>query len=240
LATLETELLPSLETLLGFRLHAASKLIPMGRVACAVGVQAAARLINMDGYRHVIVAGTDSYLVPSAISSLDGRNRILTERNSNGFIPGEAGAAVLLARDDGTAALRIRSLGAAIEAATIESELPLKGDGLALAYRQALDSAGLGMHEVDFRIADLSGEQYWFKEAALAQARVMRQHRAFQDLWHPADCIGETGAAAAACLMGVVWHAMRKFCAPGPLALAQACNDDGRRIVMILDGTSIN
>ena len=54
----------------------------------------------------------------------------------------------------------------AVEKATIESDEPLRGDGLAAAYRQALDAAGLGLHEIDYRIADLSGEQYWFKEAA--------------------------------------------------------------------------
>ena len=33
------------------------------------------------------------------------------------------------------------------------------------------------MHELDFRITDLSGEQYYFKEAALALSRTLRRAR---------------------------------------------------------------
>ena len=170
---------------------------------------------------------------------LDNRDRLLTERNSNGFIPGEAGAAVLVGADDGAPGLRIRSLGLAVERATIESEEPLRGKGLSAAYKQALDAAGVGLHEIDYRIADLSGEQYWFKEAALALAKVMRVRKEFQDVWHPADCIGEVGAAATPCILAVAWQAAWRGYAPGPLALAQACNDDGRRVAMTLDGGTL-
>jgi 3-oxoacyl-[acyl-carrier-protein] synthase I len=237
LAGLEQELLPLVLEALQERLHpAASRLIPMGRVSGAVGIREAAKLVNEKGFGRVIVGGVDSHLVAATLAAFDERDRLLTERNTNGFVPGEAGAAVLVGPADGRPGLRIRSLGLAVERATIEGEEPLRGEGLAAAYRQALDAARLGLHEIDYRIADLSGEQYWFKEAALAEARVMRVRRGFQDIWQPADCVGEIGAAATPCLLGVAWWAARKAYAPGPLALAQASNDDGRRIAMVLDG----
>ena len=160
LTGLDQELLSRLELLLGVQFNReASRLIAMGRVAGAIGVREAARLVNSERYQHVIVAGVDSYLIASTIAAFDEHDRLLTERNSNGFIPGEAGSAVLIGADDGALGLRIRSLGQAVEDAPIESDKLLRGDGLAEAYKQALDAAGLGLHQIDYRIADLTGEQ---------------------------------------------------------------------------------
>ena len=64
----------------------------------------------------------------------------------------------------------------------------------------------------------------------------MRVRSEFQDIWHPADCVGKIGAAATPCFLGVAYWAARKGYGPGPLVLAQASNDDGRRITMVVDG----
>jgi len=66
----------------------------------------------------------------------------------------------------------------------------------------------------------------------------MRVQCEFQDIWHPADCIGEVGAAATLCCLGMAYWAARKGYAPGTLGLAQAGNDDGRRIAMVIDGAA--
>lgn len=218
--------------LLGVRFHEASRLFPQGRVAGASALYTASRLIHEQGFARVIVAGVDTYLVAATLRAFDERDRLLTPANSNGFIPGEAGAAVLVgAAGEG---LAVRGMGFAVEQATIESEEPLRADGLTAAYRQALEAAGCEMHQIDYRIADISGEQYGFKEAALALAKTIRSRKEFQDIWHPADCIGETGAAALPCCLGVAYWAARKGYAPGPLVLAQASNDDGRRAALTL------
>ncbi|MBD0272957.1 MAG: hypothetical protein ICV73_13655, partial [Acetobacteraceae bacterium] len=95
LAGLDQELLPLAQEVLGERFHPeASRLIPMGRVSGAVGIREAAKLVNEKRFRRVIVAGVDSLLVAATLASFEERDRLLTERNSNGFIPGEAGAAV--------------------------------------------------------------------------------------------------------------------------------------------------
>jgi 3-oxoacyl-[acyl-carrier-protein] synthase-1 len=223
--------------LLRVRFHPNSQVIAQGRVGGAVGLHRASRMIREKGFRRVIVAGVDSYLVAATLRAYGDRERLLTSQNSNGFIPGEAGAAVLVGPDGDGPGVTVLSFGLAVEKATIESDEPLRGEGLAAAYRQALDAAGLGLHEIDYRIADLSGEQYWFKEAAYALARVMRTKRDSQEISHPADCLGEVGAAAMPALLSVVLTSARKHYAPGPLCLAQAANDDGRRITIVLDGS---
>ena len=103
----------------------------------------------------------------------------------------------------------------AIEQATIESEEPLRGDGLAAAFRQALTAAGLAMADIGYRIGTMSGEQYWFKEFDLATSRLLRGRHEFMDIWHPADCIGETGAARLPCCLAVAFTAARKGYAAG-------------------------
>jgi 3-oxoacyl-[acyl-carrier-protein] synthase I len=193
-------------------------------------------MVNEEGFRRVIVAGVDSYLVAETLGEAEGSDRLLTARNSNGFIPGEGGSAVVVGPDDGGPGLRIRSTGFAVEKAFIGGDEPLRGLGLASAYRQALAPLGLGLHQIDYRITDLNGEQYWSREAALALARVIRVRVEFLDIWHPGDCVGEIGAAFVPCLVGVAWWAARKGYAPGPLVLAHAGNDDGRRAALVLDG----
>jgi 3-oxoacyl-[acyl-carrier-protein] synthase-1 len=49
------------------------------------------------------------------------------------------------------------------------------------------------MHDFDYRIADISGEQYYFKEAALALARTLRRRKPEFDLWHPANMLEKPG-----------------------------------------------
>jgi 3-oxoacyl-[acyl-carrier-protein] synthase-1 len=90
------------------------------------------------------------------------------------------------------------------------------------------------MHELDFRIADLSGEQYYFKEAALALSRTLRARKDTFDIWHPAECIGETGAVAGLVAFAVASAACRKGYAPGPNILCHAANDAGQRVAVIV------
>jgi len=102
------------------------------------------------------------------------------------------------------------------------------------AFRAALADAGCTFDQVDYRIADVSGEQYGFREAALAIGRTIRKVKAKFDLWNPADCVGEVGAAIGPLLLGVALAAARKGYAPGPGVLCHLANDDGARAALIL------
>jgi 3-oxoacyl-[acyl-carrier-protein] synthase-1 len=236
LAGLEQDLLAALAELIGSPFHEASRLIPHGRVGGALAVREASRLIHEQGHERVLVAGVDSYLVAQTLTDLDERHRLLTPANSNGFIPGEAAAALLLAPGTEANDLGCLSLGLAKEPATVTSEEPLRGEGLAQAFRQALAGAGLEMAQIGYRIGTMSGEQYWFKEFELATSRLLRGRHEFMDLWHPADCIGEVGAASLPCCIAVAAMAARKGYAAGDPVLVTASNDDSRRAALVLAG----
>lgn len=220
---------------------AGSEMITEGRIGGALAVRRARELLYRptEAPRYAIVAGADTFLVGPTLTAYDECDRLLTERNSNGFIPGEAGAAVLLSRPErwnGTA-LHILGLGFAHEDATIESDQPLRADGLSQAITAALADAATTIAAIDFRITDISGEQYAFKEASLALSRLLRVRKEEFDIWHPADCIGEVGAAALPCMLGVALFAARKKYAPGPAVLAHLGNDDGKRGALVVQAS---
>lgn len=235
---LDNALFHEVQRELGITLHADSEMFADGRVGGALALRLARKLLYRAEapHRHVIVAGVDTFLVGPTLTAYDERDRLLSERNSNGFIPGEAGAAVLLSRPERVAgeALICTGLGFARETATIEAEEPLRADGLAAAIKGALTEAETPIAAIDYRITDISGEQYAFKEASLALSRLLHIPRPCLDIWHPADCIGEVGAAALPCMLGVALAAMRKSYAPGPAVLAHLGNDDGKRAALVL------
>jgi 3-oxoacyl-[acyl-carrier-protein] synthase I len=181
----------------------------------------------------VLIAATDSLLSWPTLREFERRGRLLVETNSNGFMPGEAASAVLVAAPGQHQQLLIEGLGFAMEPATIGAEEPIRANGLSQAINAALREAERGMHDMDFRITDLSGEHYYFKEAALAVARTLRVKKEEYDLWHPAECVGETGAAIGPLLLALADMSMRKSYAPGPKALVHMANDSGERAAIV-------
>jgi 3-oxoacyl-[acyl-carrier-protein] synthase I len=233
IAGLDDRLPRELVRALGSSFHAASGLVAYGQAGGAVALDRARRLVANGAAPRAIVAGVDSLLLAETLRAYDAEDRLLSEANSNGFIPGEAGAAVLVGPPE-RRGLRLLGVGLAAEKARLGSDLPLRAEGLVAAMRQGLGEAGLDFSQVSYRIADLGGEQYYFKEAALAAARLLRGPNDVPDLWHPADGFGYTGAAAIPLMLGVSLTAGRKSYAPGPVVLAQASHDDGRRAAMVL------
>lgn len=241
LPSLETELAVELRAELGDTIDLNFSPLAYGRVAGIVGLMRARQLIYEEQVPHVIVAGVDSLLVSPTLTEFDTRNRLLTSANSNGFLPGEGAAAILVGRPStgGGKQTLCLGFGTGKETASIESEIPLRADGLVQSIGGALADAGCAMGELDFRISDVSGEQYGLKEAALAATRLLRDRKEEFDILHPADCIGEVGAAAATASLCVLADANRKGYAKGDHALYHGGNDDGRRVSAIITHSAI-
>jgi 3-oxoacyl-[acyl-carrier-protein] synthase I len=218
---------------LGVEFSAQSLILPQGRVSAAIALSQARRLV-CDAAPLVLVAAADSFITGPAIDHFARQQRLLTERNSNAFMPGEAAGASLLGRAGSGPHLVCTGLGFATEPATIDSDAPLRGEGLATAIRNALSDAGIELHALDFRITDISGEQYYFKEAALALLRTLRGRKEEFDIWHPAECIGEVGCVAGLAMLAAADAACRKGYARGPGILFHTANDAGQRAAAIL------
>ncbi len=233
---LTEKLLTSVQSELGMRFHDLSALIQRGRASGAIALELAARMIGDKEVQLCIIAGVDSFLSGPTLAAYEDAGRLLTSQNSNGFIPGEGAAAVLVGRpgeEKASTGPVCVGIGSGHETATIDSGLPLRADGLVDAIAAATRSAGVGIGDLDFRITDSNGEQYWFKEAALALDRCLRNRKELFDIWHPADCIGEVGAAIGPSVFAVALHAARKSYAFGRGPLCHFSSDDGQRMAVV-------
>jgi 3-oxoacyl-[acyl-carrier-protein] synthase I len=231
---LEDRLLGEIQQQLGVEFAAQSRVLSEGRVGVGTALGHARVLLERSDAQSVVIAAADSLLSWPTLQAYERDSRLLSSGNSNGFMPGEGAGALLVARRPrASGTLWISGLGFARESSTISSEEPVRADGLVAAIRRSLAEAGCSLDELDFRITDLSGEQYYFREAALALSRVLRSRKEEFDLWHPAECIGESGALAGVAALVVAETASRKGYGAGPGILCHAANDGGERMAAV-------
>jgi 3-oxoacyl-[acyl-carrier-protein] synthase-1 len=236
LSGLDGSLLPMIEALLNVRFAPHSGVIAQGRVGVAVALAQARVLCQQHRCEHVLIVTTDSYLSWPTLRHFEAQDRLLSPLNANGFMPGEgAGALLVGAPRQGRHELVCTGLGFAREPAHYDSGEPLRGDGLSQAIKAALADAGRAMHDMDFRVTDVSGEQFYFKEAALALSRTLRVRKEEFDIWHPAECTGEIGASAGATMLALTEAACRKGYSKGQRILAHMANDAGQRAAITLE-----
>lgn len=235
LAGLENELFMQIAQECDTTFAPGSSIIAQGRVGVAMAFAQARALMAESGVRRVLVAATDSLLSWPTLSHYEQNGRLLTERNSDGFMPGEAAGALLLGDAEGQVGeLLCTGIGFGLEQAHVDSGEPLRADGLSRAIKSSLADAQCQLHQMDFRIADVSGEQYYFKEAALALSRTLRVRKEEFDIWHPAECTGEVGAAAGVAIVCAARAACEKQYAKGPNILAHMASDAGQRAALCL------
>ena len=234
---LDDQLFSEIQTKLGVQFHHRSGVIAKGRIAGAVAMGAARDLIYNERVPFCLIAGVDTYLIAATLAAYEQKSRLLTSQNSNGFIPGEAAAAILVGPANASPApdLVCYGIGSGHEKATIDSEEPLRGDGLVQALQSAIDEAGCAINDLDYRITDSNGELYWFKEATLGLDRILRKRKELFEIWHPADWIGETGSAGVPCTLGVALQAARRNYAFGRGPLCHFGSDSGDRMALVLN-----
>jgi 3-oxoacyl-[acyl-carrier-protein] synthase-1 len=235
LAGLDDRLFRLIEAELGLRFSEHSAIVAQGRIGIAVALGQARALMQRFALPRILVAATDSLLSAATLGAYDEGGRLLSPVNSNGFMPGEAAGALLVGPPTGRdGELLVTGIGFGHEPAHIDSGEPLRANGLSAAIKAALSDAGRQMHDMDFRITDISGEQYYFKEAALSVSRTLRVRKEEFDLWHPAECTGESGSAAGAAIIALADAACRKGYSRGHDILAHLANDGGHRAALTL------
>lgn len=212
--------------------------LPLGHTAAFEGLRLARQLLREHDVPGCLVCGVDSYLNASTLYWLDQHWRLKRENHTDGVIPGEAAASIYVQRQYPARTphgIEAVGLGFALEEAGVLSERPLLALGLASAGREALAEASLGFHEVEFRLSDVTGESYGFRELALVEGRLaVVVRKPAQPLWHSADSIGDTGAASGLIQLAWASDAWAKGYAPGARA---ACFSSavaaGRAVAML-------
>jgi 3-oxoacyl-[acyl-carrier-protein] synthase-1 len=222
-------------------MHPKSSAFWQQRCGYVSALSQAQELIYHKNQEYVLIVGLDSLLNRSTLAYYSGGvydedRRLLGGEHSNGFIPGEAACAVLVSRANGKEPeVVIAGVGLAEEQAIIGNEdLVLKGQGLSAAINRASEDAAIAIHETAFRVASVSGEDYFFAEAALAHYRTLKKKLPSHQLWHPADNVGEVGAAIGGIITIMTYYALTKGYAPGNNALCHISNDGTRRGAFIM------
>ncbi|HYI02169.1 beta-ketoacyl synthase N-terminal-like domain-containing protein [Hyalangium sp.] len=206
----------------------------------ASGLVAVARAVEQLQRGHAdlcLVGGVDSLLDSRFLYALFTEKRLKVGSRGSGLIPGEGGAFVILERERDAARRKIKPL-ARVEAIALEKdepwgpEAPLRAEGLSRALRSVLQVAGAG--EIRRVITDLNGERWRFLEWALAETRCLEELPRGWQLWHPADCLGDLGAAYGISAMVLATRAMARGYHGDGKVLISACSERGERAAMCL------
>jgi 3-oxoacyl-[acyl-carrier-protein] synthase-1 len=218
-----------------------------GHSGMLAAISQAAGDLAARGERGCVLAGVGSYFNTETLAALDAAGRLKSERNRDGFVPGECGVAILLEsvsalEKRGAAPLAIlRGTGNGREPRGIVSGNPSSGQGLRGAIEQAFASAQLNAG-VEWVVCDLNGESFRAREWGLVQSYLPTLVGTVRRVWHPADCIGDVGAASGGVLLATVARAFARGYHPATRALVWAGSDEGARSAMIIDkpGTERN
>ncbi|ETX30245.1 beta-ketoacyl synthase N-terminal-like domain-containing protein [Roseivivax isoporae] len=199
-----------------------------GRPSGIVALERVRRMFERGEAERALIVGVDSLLTGSAVAHYLRAGRLLTGDNANGFVPGEAAAAIVCAAG-APQHFALAGLGLGREPAYLYNpdEVPLRADGMVRAYRDAFDAAGIAGRDVDVRVSDLTGEAFFFKQTALAMQRTVRQRTDNQALWTPTDCIGNVGAAIVPVMVGWALDAFERGYGAGDPILVESSGDDG-------------
>jgi 3-oxoacyl-[acyl-carrier-protein] synthase I len=224
---------------LGHTFHASSGVMPLGRAGLAAALQHTVYLLRNDKLQAVLLAGVDSLLDPATLNDLLHQERLIVPGNSDGFIPGEAAAAVLLQlaapTDNG---LQLIGYAHAQEAGRVDGSVPSRAQGLTTAMRQALTGAECDYTDLQFRCSDQNGESFYSREATHAITRVAPVGGDQLHLLTVADCIGEVGAAMGPAMLAHLNYQMPHTLGPGRCGLLHLAGDDGARCAVVVRHTA--
>jgi 3-oxoacyl-[acyl-carrier-protein] synthase-1 len=208
-------------------------------------MQAANEWLRARRVEFAVVLAVDSFIDVERLTLLDTAWRLLSARNVDGFLPGEAGAALLLegpraAKRRGSRVLaRLGPSTFTSEPMPIGSEHWSSGAGLCAALRPLVSVSPKGTVG-DWVLCDLNGESYRAIEWGLVQTRLARELPSLRRLVHPADLIGDAGTALAGVLAACAAQAFVRGYAPSASALLWAASDDGGRAALVLQAPSGN
>lgn len=213
-----------------------------GHAAGLIALDAACAKLRVGALDACVVAGVDSYIEPLTLEWLESCDQLHgagSLNNAWGFIPGEAGSAVMLMRESLVESMGLTTLavvlgtGLATERNCIKTETVCLGEGLTQAFRNALSALGAASLVTDV-YCDMNGEPYRADEYGFTCLRTRQFFASPSDFVAPADCWGDTGAAGAPLHLSLAAVAGCKAYAKGGVAFAWASSEKGERAAALL------
>ncbi len=206
---IDDELLDLLPIQAGRKLdRARSKTYPLGRAAGLVALDQALTMLDSGEAKTVLVGAVDSYWDDGLLSALGREGRLKAGEVTDGFVPGEGAAFLLLGpvrARHGAGNACIVATGRGHEAGHLYSETPYLGEGLAGAVRDLFQATppDLLRRPLECVYAGLNGESHWAKGWGVSHIRNARFFAEALRMEHPADCMGDPGAALVPIMLGL-------------------------------------
>jgi 3-oxoacyl-[acyl-carrier-protein] synthase-1 len=207
-----------------------------GRAGGLAAIGQAAEIILQGRAQFMLAGGVDTYRDLYVLGMLDMEKRVKSAAHLDGFVPGEGSAFVLLASPDAAAQASLRPLAGisrvfqALEPGHFYSETPYKGDGLANAVEQLVASGTVGAPIAEV-YCSMNGESHWGKEWGVSFIRNRSAFLPDHNIHHPADCLGDAGAACGPIMLGLAVHGLQNSYRRGP-CLLYCSSDRGHRAVL--------
>ncbi|WP_225888520.1 beta-ketoacyl synthase N-terminal-like domain-containing protein [Myxococcus xanthus] len=219
-----------------------SRCFPKGRAAGLLALDAAVRLLDEGRVPEVLVGGVDSLVDPMTLAALEGEGRIRQHGPVDGLIPGEGGVFLWLGRAGSGKRLSRRPLARIVATATgIEPghrycKEPYLGEGLAEACRLLFASVPAGLSSVRCVYAGFNGERFWAKEWGVAFLRSRERFVESYEIKHPAENVGDPGAAYGPLMVGVAALGLRKGYCQGPVLVWCSSDHEARGAALLHQG----
>ena len=220
---------------LSCQLHRDSAVIPEGNASAYRALKQARDWIESGRFTACIVGGVDSFVNVDDLTRYEEAHRLKREGVAQGFIPGEGAAFVAVssigADDEGRVFGRINGIGLANEdpSVTAIADGHPTGLGLKKALENTIADAEIPESSITLRVSDMNGELYRGVESMFVLSRFYQTRRVNLDMWLPAACVGEIGAAVGSLLIILAAIGTRKGYAPGHVVMCETSSDSGFR-----------
>lgn len=215
------------------------EIIAEGRAAGLTALHQAVAAIRDGKISGALVGGVDSLVRPATYAKLAAAGITKNSGNPHGILPGEAAAFCVLERQPRLGKpLAILTHTALAEESTAGTDQPNQAQGLTAVLREIRKSAALDNQPLT--ICDLNGDRYRALEWGLALTRVFgnlpatHETPGTNEFWHPADCIGDSGASSG--LVNCVWavEALRKKYSQTRQVLVWGASEGRRRAAALI------
>lgn len=216
----------------------AATTIMQGRAAALLALESGMNALRSGTAQFAIAGGIDSFIDLYILGTLEMQKRIRTDRNADGFAPGEGAGFCLMttekiAAKHGMSVLaRIDSVGTAMESGHFYSDQPYLGNGLSEAFSNCIGGSN-ETPPIDCVFASFNGERYWAKEFSVAMLRHKPQFSDDCQMEHPAECCGDMGAASGGIMLGLAAMQLKRS-NRGGATLVYCSSDYGQRAAALL------
>lgn len=212
-----------------------------GHASLAFALPAIASALTQGQLEAAVVGGVDTYYDAEVIDALVAQRRIFDGKNLEGFVPGEGGAFLLLARADVArraglnAAACVEGVAFAEEPAAIDEEMPLTAEALTRVIRALCDPLEQSKRNVDWWLSDVTHERDRVREWQLAFPRAtagVSTPDSTVDLLPP--FLGDLGAATLPTAIAIAIEGFTRGDPPARTCLATASSAGASRGAVLM------